>query len=137
MSGDEFIHEGIYNTKSEAYQVTVRLLDEFYALAQKNSSVPILLLFPQKEDFKTFIRLGQISYSPLLEHIQGKGYSYIDLFDAFRAYAKGQEYKKLFPLHSSHYTTEGNRLVAEHIFAYLKKNHLLEKDSVEQLKKHP
>ncbi|MFH0984223.1 MAG: SGNH/GDSL hydrolase family protein [Candidatus Omnitrophota bacterium] len=121
---DEILNNGIYNTSSEAYRVTTRLMDEFYRLAESNASMPIIVLFPSKFDLEGLAK-GKVSYGPLIEHLNRKGYRYIDLWIPLRAIVDNKEEIKKWTL--AHYSSEANKLIARYIYSFLKNGHLLEK----------
>lgn len=121
------IRGGVYNTRSEAYQVTVRVLEEFYKEAEANGSLPILVLFPERRDIRTRREGKTIVYQPLLDELRGKGYRVIDLLEGFEHYdPQGEMMKKKF----IHYPRSGNRMVARHILDYLEKNGLTTPEGV-------
>jgi hypothetical protein len=123
--GNEVMKKGIYNTSCEAYHLTTKLIDEFYLLAESNSSLPIVLLFPNPNDLRMYIKNRKTSYSPLVEYLEKKGYRYIDLLEVFKDKINSKE--KIKELVPSHYSPEANKLIAQFIYSYLQANHLLEK----------
>ena len=79
-----FTPEGLYNTRSEAYQVTFRVLDQFYREALDNGSLPIIVLFPERKDVRLrHQRHEKVTYQPLLDELRRRGYRVIDLADGF------------------------------------------------------
>lgn len=111
----------VYNTRSEAYQVTRSVLEEFYKEAARNGSLPILVLFPERRDIRARREGRTVVYQPLLDELRGKGYRVIDLLEGFERYdPQGEMMKKRF----IHYPESGNRMVARHILDYLEKNGL-------------
>jgi len=125
LRGDDVFKRKIYDTSGEAYQLTTKLIDEFYLLAESNSSIPIVLLFPNQTDLRMYIKNHKTCYSPLVEYLEKKGYRYIDLLDVFKD--KIDNKKKIRNLVPSHNSPETNQLIAQFIYSYLKTNHLLEK----------
>ena len=129
---DDVFKKRIYNTSGEAYQLTTKLIDEFYLLAESNSSLPIVLLFPNPNDLRMYIQKHKTSYSPLVEYLEKKGYRYIDLLDVFKDKTDSKEkIRELVPMHNS---PEANRLIAQFIYSYLQANHLLEKKPLQSTK---
>ncbi|HWM94927.1 MAG TPA: SGNH/GDSL hydrolase family protein [Thermoanaerobaculia bacterium] len=121
------IRGGVYNTRSEAYQVTQRVLEEFYKEAGKNGTLPILVLFPERRDIRARREGRTVVYQPLLDELRSKGYRVIDLLEGFERYdPQGEMMKKKF----IHYPKSGNRMVARHILDYLEKNGLTSPEGV-------
>lgn len=113
---DSIIKSGYYNTQSEAFIITKKLLDKFYKKTIKNNAKPIIILHVSKEDLIRYRENKTKVYQPLLDYLESQKYDYIDLMDAFEKY--GQEYspRKLF---ISHYSEDANRMIAKHIYSYL------------------
>lgn len=106
------IVNGRYNENSEAFLVTKKIFDEFYNETIKNNSMPIILIFPYKNDVIRFHKQKEKLYSNLLSYFDSTGYRYLDLMDAF----EGADVEDLF---AGHYSPLGNRLVAEFILDHL------------------
>ncbi|HEY7214285.1 MAG TPA: hypothetical protein VIC28_06625 [Thermoanaerobaculia bacterium] len=107
-----FTPGGLYNTRSEAYQVTFRVLDEFYREALANGSLPILVLYPQRSDVLLRHRRESVSYQPLLDELRRRGYRVIDLADGFERYdPQAAMARKNF----IHYPRVGNLMAARWI----------------------
>lgn len=129
---NQYLHQptlsgGVYNTRSEAYRVTLRVLEEFYKEAGANGSLPILVLFPERRDIRARREGRTVVYQPLLEELRGKGYRVIDLLEGFERYdPRGEMMQKKF----IHYPKSGNRMVARHIVDYLEKNGITTPDGV-------
>lgn len=104
-----FLHDR-YNTRSEAYQVTFRVLDQFYREALEHGSLPVIVLFPQRREIRLHHRGKPVPYQPLLDELRRRGYRVIDLADGFQKYdPQGEILKTNF----IHYPREGNEMVAE------------------------
>lgn len=108
--------------KSESYMITVRIFDEFYNEAIKNDSIPIILIFPSHDEVLRYKNYNTKSYSPLLTYFDSKGYKYIDIMDAL---SKTEE-DKAWSGKCGHYSPYENRVVAEYILDYLRKNSMIE-----------
>ena len=116
---DQYLHQpnfepsGRYNTRSEAYQVTFRVLDQFYREALANGSLPILVMYPQRRDLRLRRAGEMVSYQPLLDELRRRGYRVIDLADGFERYdPQGEMMRKNF----LHYPKEGNDMEARWIY---------------------
>ncbi|HEX6903642.1 MAG TPA: hypothetical protein VF789_28285 [Thermoanaerobaculia bacterium] len=122
-----FRPDGTYNTRSEAYEVTVRVLDQFYREALENGSVPVLVLYPQRKDVRLRRDGKPVTYQPLLDELRRKGYRLIDLADGFQRYdPRGEMAKKNF----LHYPKSGNQMAARWMNEVLTKEGLTTPEGV-------
>jgi hypothetical protein len=112
---------GSYNQNSEAFKICTKLFDEFYCLAQKNKSLPIIILFPGPEDIKQYHKNRIKSYSSLIHYFDSRGYRYIDLLDVFERYGVSSHSDDIFGKFY-HHSPLGNLNVAKAILDYLKEN---------------
>ena len=113
LPGDEdIILNGYYNENSEAFRVTTKIFDEFYSTAINNQSVPIVLVFPNRDDLIRKRRNKYKIYSTLLAYFDSVGYRYIDLIEAFG----NVDVEDLF---AGHYTPLANELIARYILDHI------------------
>ncbi|NTV29864.1 MAG: SGNH/GDSL hydrolase family protein [Candidatus Omnitrophica bacterium] len=113
--GSALTTDGRFNTGSEAYLVTEKLFDAFGQAVQQTGARPVILLFPDKEDFLR-LRSGKPKrYQPLLDDWKKKGYAYIDLMDAFDKYCPGCDLKQLM---SNHFSPHGNMIISKYMVEY-------------------
>ena len=127
LNNTDIIVDGNYNTESEAFQVTLRLLDEFYASARKNDALPVILIFPEPADVIRYQQDSTRQYSALIDYLNMKKYSYIDLLDIFANLNKPMRVEKLFAAPGfNHYSPLANRHVAQAIWQYLQQEGLLD-----------
>ncbi|MGR9073568.1 MAG: hypothetical protein ACU833_10940 [Gammaproteobacteria bacterium] len=117
-----------YNEDSEAFQVTARILGRFAGEAADDGAVPIIVVFPSKQDVYRYRDEKAKRYAPLLKFLDAEGYRYIDLMDAFAEPIEKDEIKSLF---KGHYSPLGNRYVAKHILEYLIRNGMLSRPAEE------
>lgn len=83
VSQPVFLRNGSYNVRSEAYRVTTRIFDDFSRQVLANGALPVILIFPTRDD-NAKIRAGvPPRYAPLMEYFRSRGYRYIDLQNAF------------------------------------------------------
>jgi hypothetical protein len=101
-----------YNKRSEAYQVSFRVLDQFYREALEHGSLPIIVLFPQRREVRMRHRGEPVTYQPLLDELRHRGYRVIDLADGFEKYDPNAE---LASNNFIHYPKAGNEIVAKWI----------------------
>lgn len=111
-----------FDRKSESYFITIRIFDAVYNDAIKNNSIPVILIFPRHEDIAQYKNFHTKKYSPLLAYFESKGYRYVDLMDALSDFEGDKEWND----RCGHYSPYENRLVAEHLLDYLRKNNLIE-----------
>ena len=111
---------GYFNPKSEAFRICVTLFDTFYHEVQKNNSLPVIVLFPNRTDIERYRKYKTKVYSPLIEYFHSKGYRFIDVIDAFEKYAKSSRTDELFL--KQHYSSLGNSVVARFLLDYLSEN---------------
>lgn len=116
---DKIFNNGVYNQYSDAYKITVSLFDAFARSVRERRSLPITVLFPDKNDVVRHRKGRETSYAPLLAHFKESGHLYIDLIEALDSSSRKSDLDKLFQGGNRHYTVLGNRLVAEHIWNYL------------------
>ena len=119
---------GYLNSKAEAFLITRKLFDEFYAEAQRNNSLPIIVLFPCREDIKRYFKHKTKGYAPLISYFVLQHYRFIDLLDAFEKYAQLVPLKNLFV--QDHYSPLGNSIVARFILDYMKEHGFTEKQVI-------
>ena len=122
-----FRPDGLYNTRSEAYQVTFRVLDRFYREALANGSVPVIVLYPQRKDVRLRHAGDPVTYQPLLDELRRRGYRVIDLGDGFERYDPRAEMTKKNFLH---YPKAGNQMAARWMKEVLAKEGLTTPEGV-------
>ncbi len=106
-----------YNEKSEAFNVTKKIFDEFYQASLRNNSIPIILIHPTEPDFGNHQRQNIKRYEPLLAYFESAGYQYIDLMGALeQAKSAGYRSEELF---MPHYSPFANIFIAKFILNYL------------------
>jgi hypothetical protein len=111
----------LYNTRSEAYRVTVAVLEQFYREAIEHGSVPIIVLYPERHEIRSRREGRTVVYQPLTDELKRNGYRTIDLLEGFQRYdPQGEMMEKKF----IHYPPSGNRMVARTILDYLQANGL-------------
>jgi hypothetical protein len=130
--GDQYFNQpifqpdGLYNTQSEAYRVTLRVLDQFYREALANDSLPILVMYPQRKDLRRRRGGSPVTYQPLLDELRRRGYRVIDLEDGFHRYDPRMETMNKF----LHYPETGNQMAARWIHEELVRQGLTRPEGV-------
>lgn len=119
--------DGTYDPDSEAFRVTLKILEVFRETSLENGSFPLIVLFPERQDLIKFRTRGIHRYGSLVDELHKRGIAYVDLMDAFGRYGKDETVEKLIP---THYSPLGNAIVARFLFNYLRENNLLTLEGV-------
>jgi hypothetical protein len=120
---ERIIVDGYFNETSQAFRITKKIFDEFYADVVNNNSMPVILIFPDKKDIIRYRTKKTKKYLPLMLYLNSKGYQCVDLMNAFSRAGKDYAIMKLFHK-GGHYSSFANNLVAMYLQEYLK-NHSL------------
>ncbi|HEV8239738.1 MAG TPA: SGNH/GDSL hydrolase family protein [Thermoanaerobaculia bacterium] len=119
--------DGVYNEKSEAFEVSVRVVEAFYRQVLADGSLPVVVVFPQRRDLRAKSESEPPVYAPLLAAFKQRGLLTLDLMGAFDRYDPQHTLvKKKF----IHYPPEGNEWVARYIDDWLRENRLATVDEV-------
>ena len=123
--------DGIYNVRSEAYEVTLKIFDAFYRKALENGALPIIVIFPDINDQRRSRDEQKRRYTPLLNYFHGKGYRFIDVLSALESYESDYTIQELTRAWG-HYSPLGNKIIAEYISTHLKTWHLEDPSKVKE-----
>lgn len=110
------IHGWKYNVDSHAFDLTLKIFDTFHKNVLGQEALPVIVLFPNKNNLHRFRDGRSNSFEPIIRHFENKGYQYIDLHMAFETYGK---YIPLNQLFAGHYTPVANEIVAKYISDYI------------------
>ncbi len=121
-----------YYVKSEAFLVTAKIFDAFYRDALNNASLPIIILYPNKDDVIRFLKNKTKKYQPLIEYFESNNYVYIDLLDALAGVGTSSDISKYFTGRWSHYSPSGNKIVARYIERFLINNKMNTKENIKE-----
>lgn len=114
------ISVGAYcNTGSEGYQITERLLEAFYQEVLKHDALPIIVIFPTKEDLRQSHSENTLWYAPLLKELTTKDFEFLDLGEAFKQREVSRRAGKFFSDDNIHYNAAGNWVVAQYVAEYM------------------
>jgi hypothetical protein len=111
---------GRYREGSEALRTTVKIIDEYCALARQQGSLPLIVLFPLRKDIRRFLRKAVRPYAPLIGHFERMNYRFIDMLDAFKECAEDGNVDDVFV--GRHYSTLANAAIARHLTDYIHRN---------------
>jgi hypothetical protein len=101
---------GLYNTKSEAYRLASKILQQFAAEVARHQQTPIVVIFPTREDVWRANHGRVVTYSPLVEELVSAGVCVVDLKGAFAEARTKKALSQAFRV--QHYSPFGNELVA-------------------------
>ena len=113
-----FTADGRYEPRSEAYEVTVRIFDDFYRKVIENGALPIIVVLPDLNDQQRSREGKPRRYAPLLEHFRSRGYRYIDALVAFERVEQRYTVNDL-TVQWGHFSKLGNDIVARYILERL------------------
>lgn len=98
-----------YNTSSEPYKVTLKIIEDFYKEAEADGSKPWVVVFPEMEDVMR-ARRGKVKrHQPLLDAFDERDMRYVDILDGFER----NDMLSIGKLFHGHYTEAGDALVAK------------------------
>ena len=114
--------QGIYNTQSEAFQLLLALLEQFYRHARENGSEFLLVIYPELFDVLREKREEPKRYQPLIDWLDNREYPYVDLMDSILLYdSDAPKVEYFFVKSRGHYSPDGNNYAARQILAYLER----------------
>ncbi len=99
--------DGRYNPRSEAFEVTARLLEAFSDAVLEQGSLPLIAIFPQRSDLEATWDRQPRPHQPLLDRLAARGLAHLDLSDCFE-----QTPGPVSFMPSDHYAPATNQRVA-------------------------
>lgn len=109
---DRLVRNGVFNRASTAFALQTALFQDFAAKARAAGTVPLIIIFPDRESIVRRQRGLAPIFAPLLDDLRARGIEYLDLTEAFLARGAAQRLDDWFmPL--GHYSPSANRIVAE------------------------
>ncbi len=111
--------DGSYNTQSEAYQLLLGIVENFYQTIIENGAVPMVLIYPQFTDIRNHGANNNKNYQPIVSWLEQQNYNFIDLMDAFEEYRDSKVEGDFFHSGMGHYSPLGNKFVAKVLMDYL------------------
>lgn len=131
MANPIFTSDGMYNVKSEAYEVTVKIFDAFYRKALENGALPVIIIFPDINDQWRSPKKEKRRYVPLLDYFRSKGYRFIDTLGALEPYESRYTVDDLVRSWG-HYSPLGNKIIAEYLYVHLKNWDIMDLSKLEE-----
>jgi hypothetical protein len=102
------MRDGRYNERSEAYALTRGLFDRFVADVRRAGMVPMIVVFPTRDDFGRRAAGRAPAYGALLADFTAKGYDYVDVLAAFPDCLSACDLNAVIP---AHFSPEGNAVI--------------------------
>lgn len=116
------LRHGVYNETSEAYLVTRLLFDRFVADVRASGAAPIIVVFPERDDFQKRARGDPITYGALLRYFADRRYDYVDTLEAFPDCRAGCQLDAII---AAHFSPAGNRVIADYLANALRQRGLI------------
>jgi hypothetical protein len=120
----------MYNPRSEAYRVTVKILEAFHRDVLANGALPVILIFPDLTDQLRSREKKPRRYTPLVSELRRRGYHYIDVLGAFEPRESRVTVQDL-TRRWGHYSPLGQQIVAAYIDTQLRYLDLLDPARIE------
>ena len=114
-----------YDHKSNALEITFQIMSEFNNLALHNNQIPIITIIPHCKDIDYYVKNKKIPYQNLIDKIKSKKILYLDFLPEI--YSGKKNYKKFYfdNCKGQHFNEEGNELISNIFYNFLKKNKIL------------
>lgn len=107
-----FTPDGRYDPRSEAYEVTLRIFDDFYRKVVERGALPIIVVFPDTNDQQRSRERKPRRHAPLVEYFRSRGYRFIDALDAIESVQDRYSISDL-SVRWGHYSKLGNEIIAK------------------------
>lgn len=120
FSKNNIFVNGNYNPDSEAFTLTIKIIEEFYNMVENDGAKPVILVIPRKSDIRTYRKTNKKPYQILIDYLEKKQLAYIEIIELFNIneIAKESQRKDLFV--RAHYSPLMNQFVAQYIYHNLK-----------------
>jgi lysophospholipase L1-like esterase len=104
---------------SQAFPLTVAIINQFVREAKNEGKHPIILIFPTHEDFSFYEKNHKFVYQPLIQELAKNHIEYIDLGSEIVKRLGDKDYMDLFLKERFfHFNKKGNKLIAQIIYDY-------------------
>lgn len=100
---------GRLNPRSEAFEVTARVIEAFHDEALAEGSLPLVVLLPTREDFERRREGRPDAWGPLRERLEGGG---VATLDALGCFERPRRVRTLVFMKGGHYGAPTNRVIA-------------------------
>jgi hypothetical protein len=109
--------DGVYAGDSEAFQLTLAIVEAFRDEVVANGARPLVLLYPTSTDLRDDRAGRETRYGSLLVALRARGHRVVDVLGYFREHAPSRPVEELIRLHN---TELGHALVAEAVLEPLR-----------------
>ncbi|MBL1212228.1 MAG: hypothetical protein HND52_02620 [Ignavibacteriae bacterium] len=106
-------------TDSLAYKTTLKILEKNCIDVKANSSIPVIILFPLKNDLRNYFKNGIKPWQPMLDHFNKVNLPFIDMLDAFKNHSSVQNINILFS--GRNYSETAHRIIGETAVKFITK----------------
>lgn len=113
-----YTRSGLQNTRSEPFKVTAALLERFDRVVRRDGALPVVVLFPEKEDIARLAEGRSTSYEPLRAYAATHGIVVIDSAEGFRPGMEAHGIESLYG-RSRHFSVLGNEIVGRYVASQL------------------
>lgn len=100
-----------FNTAAEAYELQMKIFEEFVSDVRESGARPIVLILPSRGELRAEMDSQETAYRPLLEDLSEMGIEYWDATEAFLSAPRPPDLRPWFAP-GGHYSPAGNRIVA-------------------------
>ena len=111
-------------TSAEYFQVTERILKQFYDQAKADGAEPVIVIFPAYRDFLHYSLYEKRRSDVLVQRLTDAGYRVHDLWHLYEE--SGFESSAILNKNGGHYSPEANKRVARSLVDYLKTEGLMD-----------
>ncbi|MBZ0166773.1 MAG: SGNH/GDSL hydrolase family protein [Candidatus Omnitrophica bacterium] len=115
-----------YNTQSEIFIVSMRIIEKFVASVREDGAIPIVVFLPNSGDFWRLKEKDSKNYRPFMEIMDKKGIPYFDFTAELLEDILNDEDPATFYSPRYHFSGKGNDYMARYIYRYLKNGDYLE-----------
>jgi hypothetical protein len=115
---------------SRALETTMAIIEQFKKVADSRGKSALVILFPTPASFTTFKNTKLSVFDPLVNGLQKKGISVVDLTKDFAAHLQERNFCDIVTIHDAcvgHFNPEGNRMVAAIVAHYIRLTNKLPK----------
>ncbi len=105
----------LYSESSEAFQILVRLIEEFTRLCAQRGERPLVVVFPLQHTVGLMRDYNRCVYEPLQRSLLDRGVPHIDFGPLFAR----EDFTAYYLAGSPHFSPAGNQRVAREIIHYL------------------
>ena len=114
IASDRMLEGGVFNTRSEAFQIQTAVLEEFYRDVLEAGLTPLIVVLPGREDVERAAAGHANTYGPLVEYFATHELEHSDCVTPLSSSSADEGIERLFAP-GGHYSAEGNRIIADYL----------------------